>query len=1237
MKSRFANKSESGFSVLEVMTGMVIFIAVSVGVTSLIVTSNQQVAESTETSYINSRITVASQLIGREISESTDIISVKSNEVVLEVGNGSSVVIKSSQMVDNANSACKLNITTYDATGQVVLEDSEVVDNLDSCEIFTESNNQVNFILQSKNSDGKLFSVSSIASTGYYSGTNDVGGFSTAAVLPAGTGLGAATKGVNSTTRNSITLSWDAEPSASNYVLQASTDGVGWYIVNSYILNTTFTASNLLPETRYYFRVAAQNAQGVGAWSSSYSAVTLAGSIPTAPIVSVQPSPTSLAVSWKAPTDNGGYPIFDYRIRYKEQGTATWIEASTSNSSTLTYSIFGLKNYTLYEIQVQALNLKGFSPAGSPATNPFRTSAVPPSIVQGLSAVPQNDGSSVILNWSLPVSNGGVVVLNYEVESRRSGTATWISNGSTASLTKTVTSLAKYLNYDFRVRATNPSGSSDWVTATALTKGTAPSSPILQAVTNVTPNSFTINWNAPTDTGGFNLPLSEYKVSLTLGASVVKEVTIPIVNNSYTFNELTRGTEYTYRVSAANTPNGYGNAATKNQTTLTTPPSAPVLSVGVWDNVSVGIKWSAPSNDGGSPVTGYNVYKGNEKVNSSPLPASSTSYTVGNLWQNTSYTFYVTALNDNTVEGPKQAIGLTVLTKPNLPCAPELVSLTSRTTNSISFSVAEGCGVYDAYKVYLNGVYKYTLAGSTGTLTELNPGESYSILVRATNETGDSAPSLLTASTSPEKVTNVRVEGNLNDLAQSTLKWDAPTGYASSYKVYAQKLGESTTTYVGQLTPINNQPLQLTVTPLLEYNTTYEFSISAISNGVEGDFALKFGTTVPAAVTNLTVTEVGSSYITLSWTPPTATNSPLLGYEFHVNGSIYTSTYSDAGMDDVNSFTLYDLASEYGGRIRSNTNHKIAIYPIGEGGRGARSTTSAKTLITIPTAPSWLSTESYDGTASVKMNWMTEGAAPDGFNIYAKLGDDPMTPFTLIENIPFENAFGEYILTKDKYDFQDLSMYTFGISATSNDGGESAITTAVAYTPNSVTYEGIAYEWTGNGSALITWDMTEGADYYKVYLNGGLYDQIASDATSYVLNNLNLTSSYTVAIKAVKQNPTTLAERQLMLREKYFVTPVAQVKNIFLAGDSVYAGFGDYFYTRARWNSPSVGGLAITGYYVVTRNGGEIIPAGQLYYDVLIRDSSSSGDFISVYAIASAVDGDYYSEPITIPVYVQAS
>jgi uncharacterized protein YjbI with pentapeptide repeats len=144
--------------------------------------------------------------------------------------------------------------------------------------------------------------------------------------------------------------------------------------------------------------------------------------------------------------------------------------------------------------------------------------------------------------------------------------------------------------------------------------------------------SATVNW-VPVNDG---LTISGYSVAVTPGGQTCTTT----YQLSCRFNGLTNGTAYTFAVTATD-KYGTGPAGTAT-TTPATVPGPPLSVAGTSENSSVLVGWSAPTSNGGAPVTQY-------KVTASPggetCTFATTSCTVTGLTNGSGYTFTVTASN----------------------------------------------------------------------------------------------------------------------------------------------------------------------------------------------------------------------------------------------------------------------------------------------------------------------------------------------------------------------------------------------------------------------------------------------------------------------------------------------------------------------------------------------------------------------------------------------------------------
>lgn len=120
-----------------------------------------------------------------------------------------------------------------------------------------------------------------------------------------------------------------------------------------------------------------------------------------------------------------------------------------------------------------------------------------------------------------------------------------------------VKDLIEFSEYTFRVIAENDAGlgKPSAATATIVAKDPfgKPGQPGKPGVSEIKPNSATLSWTAPKDTG--NCPITNYVVEYRAAGGFQWTVANPkakITQTEFMVNDLKEGTEYEFRVSAEN-------------------------------------------------------------------------------------------------------------------------------------------------------------------------------------------------------------------------------------------------------------------------------------------------------------------------------------------------------------------------------------------------------------------------------------------------------------------------------------------------------------------------------------------------------------------------------------------------------------------------------------------------------------------------------------------------------------
>ncbi|XP_052457099.1 neogenin isoform X10 [Carassius gibelio] len=410
------------------------------------------------------------------------------------------------------------------------------------------------------------------------------------------------------------------------------------------------TIQNLMPDTKYSFRVVAHNKNGPGESSAPLRVATqpevqVPGPAPN--LQAVVMSPTTVSLSWDMPLTGNG-EIQNYKIYYMEKGMDSEQDLEVN---TLSYSMTGLKKFTEYSFRVVAYNKHG--PGVSTEDISVRTYSDVPS------APPQNmtfevlNSKSIMVRWQPPpadAQNGEII--GYKIRYRkgtRKNEAAEITSGS--QLYQLIDGLQRGTEYMLRVSAINVNGTgpaTDWATAETfesdLDETTVPDVPSSLHVRPLV-NSIVVSWTPPENQ---DIVVRGYSIGYGIGSPHAKTIKLDYKQRYYTIENLNPSSHYVITLKAFNNVGEgipvYESAVTRPQSV---PDPLPILPpVGVQASVlnydTIKVTWADNSLPKNQKITDARYYTVRWKTN---IPAN-TKFKVANT---TTLTHTVTGLKPNTL------------------------------------------------------------------------------------------------------------------------------------------------------------------------------------------------------------------------------------------------------------------------------------------------------------------------------------------------------------------------------------------------------------------------------------------------------------------------------------------------------------------------------------------------------------------------------------------------------------
>ena len=642
----------------------------------------------------------------------------------------------------------------------------------------------------------------------------------------------------------------------------------------------------------------------------------------------------------------------------------------------------------------------------------------------GLPAAPRNlravaDGPNAIeLTWVEPTSDGGRDITGYMIEWSEDGRDPW-----STLVRSTRDTVAVYRDEDvsagetrhYRVSAVNFNGTGPASNiAMATTEHVLPGAPRRLEARARGDSAIDLRWSAPASRG--STPITGYRIEVSRTRTGSWS---PLVANTgstataYTHAPLQPNTTRYYRIAAINRAGNTGPwSDVAHATTEATVPGAPTglraVPGGVRGADQIVLTWSAPADDGGSPITGYRIERSSSRnsgwiIHVASTGTAGTTYTDDDLSPATTWFYRVSAINSRGAGRASNVAEGTTNAAP--PGPPQNVRARSTGPNTILLAWdrpetdgGERITGYAIQRIGPNDNNWITHRSNTGTTattftdTGLEPVTRYQYRVAAINRRGRGEFAPMPPALPAAAITHADKAGAPTGLtaravgtARIDLSWNAPryTGGVSiiGYRIETSDDGGVTWTILRR----NTNSTTTTFSDVnLQPATTRHYRVAARNLAGDGAWSntarATTDATVPGVPRRLSAEAVGTSQITLSWQAPSDNGGArITGYRIEVSAD-GGGSWEDLVANTRTTATVYAHTGLEPASTRHYRVSAVNRVGVGNASRVAGSTTDA----TVPDAPTGLAANDVSPT-QIDLFWLAPayngGARITGYRI----------------------------------------------------------------------------------------------------------------------------------------------------------------------------------------------------------------------------------------------------------------